>query len=55
MKMGCESSLVMFTTAVCVLFLIKIFQRFGMIFRKIVEGEGMSEGQNNQSMKRNNK
>ena len=50
----CESSLVMFITVVCVLFLIKIFQRFGMIFRKIVEGEGMSEGQNNQSMKRNN-
>ena len=41
--------LVMLITAVCVLFLIKIFQRFGMIFRKIVEGEGMSEGQNNQS------
>ena len=28
----CESSLVMFITVVCVLFLIKIFQRFGMIF-----------------------
>ena len=28
----------MLITAVCVLFLIKIFQRFGMIFRKIVEG-----------------
>ena len=58
MKMRCESSLVMFTTAVCVLFLIKIFQRFGMIFRKIVEaggGGGISEGQNNKSMKRNNK
>lgn len=52
----CESSLVMLITTVCVLFLIKIFQRFGMIFRKIVEGGGgMSEGQNNQSMKRNNK
>ena len=50
----CESSLVMFITVVCVLFLIKIFQRFGMIFRKIVEG-GMSEGQNNQNIKRNNK
>ena len=30
----------MLITAVCVLFLIKIFQRFGMIFRKIVEGGG---------------
>lgn len=40
MKMRCESSLVMFTTAVCVLFFIKIFQKFGMIFRKIVEAGG---------------
>lgn len=49
----CESSLVMFITVVCVLFLIKIFRRFGMIFF-FVEG-GMSEGQNNQNIKRNNK